>query len=397
MAKRIETLRGPVDPGGQPPARNDQPLELGFFAWNVKGGMTASKAVLADPARYQDYWEWPTARRLVRLAEEAGFDYQVPFSRWIGQGGDTQYNDSSLDGLTSAAALAPLTNHLLLFSTVHVTYKFHPLHFAKFGATLDHISNGRWALNIVSGYSFREMAAFGITPKIPHDEAYDIADEFTTLLKFLWAEEEPIEFEGKYYTALGAYVSPKSTRRPRPILMNAGNSDVGLDFACRQADWAFISAPTLDGYKQRVAQIHEKAARYGRTVHVAAMVYVIMDVTDARAQGTADRIAEEVDRPATRNFIQTLRSISYGEEFLAPQGEEDDPWYGVGRDQFLHIAMGIGARWLIGSFERVAEMARELHAIGVESLLFSFFDPLQGLHQTEDDLMPILRRMNLRH
>jgi FMNH2-dependent dimethyl sulfone monooxygenase len=396
MAKQIEVLRGPVDPGGQPPARNHQPLELGFFAWNVKGGMTASKAVLSDPARYQDYWQWESARRLVRIAEEVGFDYQVPFSRWIGQGGDTSYNDSSLDGLTAAAALAPLTRDILLFSTVHVTYKFHPLHFAKFGATVDHISGGRWALNIVSGYSYREMAAFGITPKIPHDEAYDMADEFTTLLKYLWAEEEPIEFRGKYYTALGAYVSPKPTRRPRPILMSAGNSEVGLDFACRQADWAFMSSPTFEGYKARVDEIHRKAAKYGRDVHAAAMVYTIMDSTTERARATADWVAEEVDRAATRNFIDTLKSISYGEEFLAPQGQQDDPWYGVGREQFLHIAMGIGAWWLIGSYDEVAEQVRELHRLGVESVLFSFFDPIRGLHQMEDHLLPRLRKMGLR-
>jgi FMNH2-dependent dimethyl sulfone monooxygenase len=396
VTKKIELSPEPSDPGGQPPCRSHQPLELGFFAWNVKGGMTASTAVLENPERYQDYWKWPQASRLIKLAEDVGFDYEVPFSRWIGHGGETQYNDSSLDGLTSAAALASITRDILLFSTVHVTYKFHPLHFAKFGATVDHISGGRWALNIVSGYSYREMAAFGISPKIPHDLAYEMADEFTTLLKYLWAGDEPIEFIGKYYTVLGAIVSPKAIRRPRPILMSAGNSEVGLDFACRQADWAFITAPTLEAYKTRVEEVHRKAAKYKREVHAATMVYVIMDSTDARANATAEHVAENVDRTATRNFIDTLKAISYGEEFLSPRGDEHDPWYGVGKDQFLHIAMGIGAWWLIGSYETVAQQLRALHDIGIESVLVSFFDPLRGLHQTEDDLLPLLKKMNLR-
>ena len=59
-----------------------------------------------------------------------------------------------------------------------ITYRFHPLHIAKFGATIDHISKGRWGLNIVSGYSAREMAAFGFKEPIGHDEAYAMADEF---------------------------------------------------------------------------------------------------------------------------------------------------------------------------------------------------------------------------
>ena len=91
----------------------------------------------------------------------------------------------------------PLTSTLSLFSTAHVTYHFHPLHFAKFGATIDFISNGRWGLNIVTGYSAAEQAAFGIEPPIGHDEAYDMADEFTTLMKYLWSEDVPIEFEGQ--------------------------------------------------------------------------------------------------------------------------------------------------------------------------------------------------------
>src|ERR1700730_4199798 len=95
--KKVDQLTGPFDPGGQPETRSGQPLELGFFAWNIKGGMTASKAVLSNPARYQNFWEWPRASRLVRLAEEVGFDYQVPFAQWVGHGGPTEYNETSLD------------------------------------------------------------------------------------------------------------------------------------------------------------------------------------------------------------------------------------------------------------------------------------------------------------
>ena len=273
--KRAEILRGPFDPGGQPNTRTGQPMELGFFAWNIKGGMTASKGVLKNPARYQDFWHWDSASRLVQLAEKIGFDYQVPFARWVGQGGATDYNDSNLDFLTSAAATAPLTSKLSLFSTAHVTYHFHPLHFAKFGATIDFISKGRWGLNIVTGYSAIEQAAFGIRPPIGHDEAYDIVDEFTTLMKYLWSEDVPIEFEGKYYQSYGGIVSPKPVSRPRPVIMNAGNSDVGVDFACRQADWVFVTAPTLEGYRERIELAHKKAATYNREVRIATMVYVV--------------------------------------------------------------------------------------------------------------------------
>jgi FMNH2-dependent dimethyl sulfone monooxygenase len=394
--KRAEVLRGPFDPGGQPELHTRQPLELGFFAWNIKGGMTASKGVLENPARYQDFWHWDSAVRLIKLAEVVGFDYQVPFARWVGQGGATSYNDSNLDFLTSAAATAPLTTRLGLFSTAHVTYRFHPLHFAKFGATIDYISGGRWGLNIVTGYSAREQAAFGIDPLISHDEAYDMADEFTTLLKYLWTEDEPIEFEGKYYQSYGGIVSPKPVRRPRPVIMNAGNSEVGIDFACRQADWVFVTAPTLDGYRKRVEEAHRKAAQYGRTVRVATMVYVIEDATDEKAFATKRWLEDEIDHEATLNFVNSLKRTAYSTEFFGGDDDASDPYGGVGREMFLRIGLGIGAWQITGGYETVAERIRELREVGVESLLMCFFDPLGGLHHMEDAIIPILKRMNLR-
>lgn len=394
--KRAEILTGPFDPGGQPETHTGQPMELGFFAWNIKGGMTASKGVLTNPARYQDFWHWDQAKRLVQLAERVGFEYQVPFARWIGQGGATDYNDSNLDFLTSAAATAPLTTRLGLFSTAHVTYKFHPLHFAKFGATIDYISGGRWGLNIVTGYSAREQAAFGIREPIAHDEAYAMADEFTTLLKYLWTENERIDFEGRYYQSYGAIVSPKPVRQPRPVIMNAGNSDIGLDFACRQADWLFVTAPTLEGYKARIEEAHRKAAHYGRRIRAATMVYVIEDYSDERAQSTKRWLEDEVDAEATLNFIESMKRMSYGDEFFQGGADRSDPYGGVGKDMFLRIALGIGAWQITGSFETVAERIRELHEVGIESILMCFFDPLGGLHNMEDAILPLLKRMNLR-
>ena len=395
MTINAEILRGPFDPGGQPDTRSGQPMELGFFAWNIKGGMTASKAVLSNPARYQNFWEWPRASRLVRLAEEVGFDYQVPFAQWVGHGGPTEYNESSLDFLSTAAALAPMTSRIALFSTAHVTYRFHPMHFAKFGATIDYISGGRWGLNIVTGHIPREMALFGYKEPIPHDQGYAMADEFTTLLKYLWTSDVPVNFEGEYYQCYGGQISPKPVRKPRPILMNAGNSPVGLDFACRQADWAFITAPNLEGYKTKIATVREKARLYGREVRVATMVWVVMADTDEAAQAKLRWIEDEVDREATIDFVETLAGTSVRRDFNL-DSSESDLWGGVGKEMFLRIALGITAWQIVGSYRTAAETIRELYDMGIESLLMCFFDPLGGLHQMEDHVLPILQDMGLR-
>lgn len=379
--KNVDVFRGPFDPGGQPETRTGDKLELGFFAWNIKGGMTASKAVLSDPARLQDYWTWPNSMHLVQAAELAGFDYQVPFGRWIGQGGETDFNGAALDVFTSAAATAPITSRLGLFSTAHITFRFHPLHIAKFGATIDHISNGRWGLNVVSGYSKREMEAFGFKEPIGHDEAYEMADEFVCLMKYLWSETEPFNFEGKYYQSYGAFLAPKPTRNPRPVLMNAGSSEVGLDFATRNCDWIFCLANDIEGYRQRAAQIHAKAATYKRQVRVATMCWVLAEATDALAQEKFEWISSQIDEGAVEAFAKSLQDTSTAEFY---------------RDAINRLALGFTSPQIVGSYESVAEQLRAHNEAGLESMLMCFYDPQRGIHQMHDDIIPILKKMGLR-
>lgn len=387
--KRIEITDEPVDPGGQPETRTGQPLELGFFAWNIRGGMTVSKATLRNNDRERDYWAWPNSRRLVELAEHIGYDYQVPFGRWLGSGGETDFNGAALDFLASAAATAPITNRMGLFSTVHVTFRFHPLHIAKFGATIDHISDGRWGLNIVTGYQGQEMAAFGMDP-IDHDEAYDMAEEFTVLMKYLWTEEEPFDFEGKYYRSYGAVVKPRPTRRPRPFLMNAGRSARGLTFAARNVDWIFTSGRSIDEYRTRVNDAHELAGKFGRNIRVATLCWVLAEATDELAQEKFEELRSEIDRDALVGYARQL-NILKGEPL------SDDPYSGLGKDFYENYALGFTSPQLVGSPETIAEKMRALHdESGLESLLTCFVDPQKGLHAMEDSIMPILKKMGLR-
>ena len=78
------------------------------------------------------------------------------------------------------------------------------------------------------------------------------------------------------------------------------------------------------------------------------------------------------------------------------QHSGDDPWLGMGKDKYVRFALGLGAWQLFGSYQSVAEQIRELYETGLESVLVAFFDPLRGLHQMEDDLLPLLKKMNLR-
>ena len=105
-----------------------------------------------------------------------------------------------------------MTKKIVLINTVHILYAWHPLHLAKFGAALDHISGGRWGINVVTGYKPSEYRMFGLDT-IDHDLRYDMADEFTTILERLWDEDEDLTFDGRFWKTEKAFLAPKPGAR----------------------------------------------------------------------------------------------------------------------------------------------------------------------------------------
>jgi alkanesulfonate monooxygenase SsuD/methylene tetrahydromethanopterin reductase-like flavin-dependent oxidoreductase (luciferase family) len=139
------------------------PLKLGLFMPNCSYAYSIS-------SRKQDLddWTYESNLRIALRAEEMGFELLFPVAKWRGYGGVTNYLGTSLETMTWASALLTRTSRIKIFSTVHVPL-FHPVVTAKMGVTLDHLSQGRWGLNVVSGWSEREFGMMGIEV-MPHAE-----------------------------------------------------------------------------------------------------------------------------------------------------------------------------------------------------------------------------------
>src|SRR5271167_1308530 len=128
-------------------------LKLGTFSTNNSGGCavtTISGTLKAD---------WPSSLELARLGDSMDFEALVPVGRWKGFGGPTNFNGDSLEVYTWAAAVAASTLKSGVFATSHIS-TVHPILAAKQGATIDLISNGRFALNVVTGHNKAEMEMF---------------------------------------------------------------------------------------------------------------------------------------------------------------------------------------------------------------------------------------------
>jgi alkanesulfonate monooxygenase SsuD/methylene tetrahydromethanopterin reductase-like flavin-dependent oxidoreductase (luciferase family) len=137
------------------------------------------------PTLDPDAWEitWPDNAALAQLADAAGLEALLPVGRWKGYGGASNFNHRTFENFTWAAGISAVTNQIAVLTTVHAPL-IHPVTAAKQAATVDHISNGRFVMNIVAGWNKPELDMFGAEWR-EHDHRYGYAAEWIELIKRL--------------------------------------------------------------------------------------------------------------------------------------------------------------------------------------------------------------------
>ena len=163
-----------IDHGASRVLASPNKFRLAVLGFNCSGGCSITTAPGAAEA------EWSESVRIAQAADRANIEAIIPLGRWLGFGGDMNFNGRSFETFAWAAGIAALTQRAQVFSTFHVPTA-HPVRVAKTIATIDHISNGRFGINIVAGWNEEEISMFGLTQR-EHDERYDYADEFMDVL-----------------------------------------------------------------------------------------------------------------------------------------------------------------------------------------------------------------------
>src|ERR1700735_5312163 len=207
-------------------------------------------------------------------------------------------------------AMATVTKHLGFGITGTVTYE-PPFSFARKISTLDHLTNGRMAWNIVTGYLDSAARAFGRTEQLPHDERYTLAEEFMEVVYKLWEgswedgavrrdkvngifanpeKMHKIHHHGKYFQMEAYHLCEPSPQRT-PILFQAGGSSRGRQFAAQHAECVFIGGRDRQTVAATVKDLRERAAAVGRdpsslTIYMA--IVVIAAETDAAAEAKVE-------------------------------------------------------------------------------------------------------------
>ncbi len=356
----------------------DNPLKFAVFGMNVSHGCAISSA--------EGHLEvtWPETIELARAAEAAGIEGLVPVARWRGFGGETNFNHRCFETYTWAAGLAAATEKLVVFSTSHVP-TIHPVLAAKQAVTIDHISRGRFVLNIVAGWNSHEIAMFG-RPQREHEERYAFTAEWIDLMKRLWTEDEPFDFEGKFFNVPGAYAQPKPIQAPHPLIMSAGVSPAGRNFAAQHADILFILAPDFEGARQIGIEVREMARSFGREVSIWAMLCLTVGDTEADAKRYFDYyVNERGDWQAAENLYSTLVVESGG---VDPADKEV---------QLRNLVAGYAGFPIVGTPEQVAEQIAACHTeVGLDGVTLSWVNYKEGIARLHQEVMPLLVQAGVR-
>jgi FMNH2-dependent dimethyl sulfone monooxygenase len=379
---------GPADFSESPLSKAlRQPTLLGLFLPIFDGGWSASSL-----PRTTD-WSFDYNAKLVRKAEDLGFDLVFGYSNWQPKGGaGPTRTEAGLEAFIATAALASITTRIILIATIHVLYgPWHPVHLAKFGATLDHITKGRWGINVVTGHRTYEHELFGAS-RIEHDRRYELTDEFVTVLEHLWSETDSFSYQSSadLWRFKDAYIAPRPLYG-RPILVNATGSDAGFAYAGRHSDIAFITSPAggdiesaVSSLPDHVAQLRRAAAAQGRKVRTLLNPLVVVRETQKEAEAYAQAIVDHAD-------LQSIRGRSkIDSDAHAWRGhQKNDLRYGVGS------AIG-GNVQLIGSPEQITEQFVRLHKAGVDGFQLAFYDFEPDLEFFGERVLPLLKQAGLR-
>ena len=362
------------------PLYGDRKLKLGTFGTNLDRGCAISTidGVLEI--------NWPNTLTLAKLADEMEFEALVPVGRWKGFGGVTNFNGPGFETFAWAAGVGALTRHAAVFATTHVL-TVHPIMAAKQATTIDHITGGRFALNVVTGWHRPEMEMFGAR-MLDHDDRYELAVEWLEIIQKLWTAQEEFDYEGRHFKVAKGYLEPKPLQKPFPPVMNAGSSGVGRDYAAKYCDIAFVNTNRGDfaSNKAMVESYREHARKeYGREIQIWSTCYIVQGETEQEAKDYWNEyIHEKGDWEAATNLVETMG--------LNSQGRTQD----MLRAMKTHFIGGWGGYPLVGTKEQVVDGLAMLSRIGLDGVVASWPRYIEDMRNFQRVTLPLIKQAGLR-
>lgn len=348
----------------------DTPIKFAYWVPNVSGGL-----VISNIEQRTD-WGIDYNRKLAQIAEAAGFEYALSQIRFTaGYGADNQHESVSF-----SHALAAATERLKIIAAL-LPGPWNPALAAKQIATINNLTDGRIAVNIVSGWFRGEFSAIG-EPWLDHDERYRRSEEFIRALRGIWSQDD-FTFAGDFYRFRNYTMKPKPID-PQPEIFQGGSSRAARDMAARVSDWYFTNGNTPEGLAKQVEDIREKAAAEGRRVKVGMNAFAIARETEAEAKAVLDEIIAKANPDAVHGFAHEVKNAGKA----SPEGEGN--WAKSSFDDLVQYNDGFRAN-LIGTPEQIAERIIAIKEAGADLVLLGFLHFQEEVEFFGRRVLPLVR------
>ena len=292
---------------------------------------------------------------VVNRGESYGFETTLIAERFLGP---------DLESWIMASALAMKTADIELMVAVHPGIVA-PQVVAKMGATLDRISGGRLAINVVNGWWQEEFDLFANGGWLGDmDRRYRRMDEYIRVITGLWTEES-FSLDGEFYRVESGNLPIKTVRTPRPRIYAASRTAPGKEIVARECDVWFVPyelpfrqyEENFRHIESEMRDVSARARTLGRDVAFGISAHVICEPTREAAEAKADALEE------------------YGK-----------------RDRVSFVAAKALGAGLVGTPHTIAERLRRYADIGVECVMLHYHPMIEGLDTFAAEVMPLLPR-----
>lgn len=355
---------------------SQNPVKFAYWVPNVSGGLVVSTI------EQRTHWGIDYNRKLAQLAEQAGFDYALTQIRFTaGYGAEYQH-----ESVAFSHALLAATERLKVIAAI-LPGPWNPALAAKQLATIDQLTNGRVAINLVSGWFKGEFHGIG-EPWLDHDERYRRSEEFIRALKGIWTQDN-FSFAGDFYRFRNYTLKPKPLQQLHPEIFQGGSSRAARDMAARVSDWYFTNGNTPEGIRTQVEDLLAKAAANGHSIKVGVNAFVIARDTEAEARAVLDEIIAKANPEAVQAFGHEARNAGAA----SPEGEGN--WAKSSFADLVQYNDGFKTD-LIGTPEQIAERIVALKAVGVDLVLAGFLHFQEEVEYFGQRVLPLVRELEAR-
>jgi FMNH2-dependent dimethyl sulfone monooxygenase len=299
--------------------------------------------------------------RLARRSEQIGYDLSLIAELNLN---DIKGVDApSLDAWSTAAALAAVTNRLELMVAVRPTFHS-PALFAKQAANIDHISQGRLALNVVSSWWEQEARMYGVDFE-RHDDRYGRTAEWLEVVSGVWSNKS-YSHAGKYYQTQDTVLEPKPVRRPRPPIYAEGESEAAKNLIAQKCDAYVMHGDSPERVGARIDDMRERRQEAGLDpMQFGVAAYAFTRDSELQVQQELQRITD---------VKQNAKGFANYQQWL--QGTQLEQQMSIQEYSVSNRGLRSG---LVGTPGQLQEQIGRFEEAGVDLLLLQFSPQLEEM------------------